>query len=81
MVRSRRMEKKIELSKGEQRVFDFMLSNGGITSKECFEKLGDTRLSARIYSLQKKGVTISAKWEHKKNRYKEMCYYKRYYVG
>ena len=45
-------EKSIHLNRGEQRVVDYMLANGSITSMEAFQHLGETRLSARIFDLR-----------------------------
>lgn len=72
---------KIKLSKAEQRIFDFMLEDGGITSIQAFVEFGETRLSARIFELIKKGVNISADWESVSNRYGEKRRVKRYYIA
>lgn len=45
-------EKSIHLNRGEQRIVDYMLANGSITSMEAFQHLGETRLSARIFDLR-----------------------------
>lgn len=45
----------LKLNTTQQRVFDFMLEEGGITSLDAFVELGETRLSARIFELKKKG--------------------------
>lgn len=42
------------------RVLDYMRSHGGITSLEAYDKLGCTRLSARIKDLKEMGVAIMA---------------------
>ena len=42
----------IHLNHGEQRVVDYMLAHGSITSMEAFQNLGETRLSARIFDLR-----------------------------
>lgn len=39
-------------------VLDYMKRNGSITSMEAFDKLGITRLSARIFDLRKAGEVI-----------------------
>ena len=44
--------KSIHLNRGEQRVVDYMVKNGSITSMEAFQNLGETRLSARIFDLR-----------------------------
>ena len=64
----------------QQRVFDYMKEHGGITSKEANDKLGETRLSARIFELKEKGVNIQAEWLWVKNRYNERRHVKRYFI-
>ena len=65
----------------QQRVFDYIKEHGGITSKEANDKLGETRLSARIFELKAKGVNIQYEWLWVKNRYKELRHVKRYFIG
>jgi hypothetical protein len=71
----------IKLSKGEQRVFDYILEFGSITSLEAFVDLGETRLSGRIFDLKKKGVNISTDFKIVKNRYGENRRVKEYKIG
>lgn len=74
-------KKLIKLSKGEQRVFDFMVDFGSITSLEAFVELGETRLSGRIFDLKKKGVIISSEMVTVSNRYGEKRTVKKYWLG
>ena len=69
------------LSAGEKRVYDFMEANGGITTLEAVQKLGCTRLSARIFDLRSAGIPVYDEWETVINRYGEPCRVKRYYIG
>ncbi len=71
---------KILLSVTQQRVFDYMIDFGSITTLQAITDLGETRLSARIYELQDKGVSIGSEWEEVKNRYGEKRRVKRYFV-
>lgn len=71
----------IELSKTQTRVFDYMTDFGSITTLQAFTDLGETRLSARIFELQKKGVHISGEIILVKNRYGDSRRVKRYYIG
>ena len=71
----------IKMSKALQRVFDFMLEEGEITSLDAFMELGETRLSARIFELKKKGVNISSENISVKNRYGEKRSVKKYFIG
>lgn len=68
----------IKLSKGEQRVFDYMSEFGAITSLEAFVDLGETRLSGRIFELRKKGIPIGTRFKDVKNRYGEKRRVKEY---
>lgn len=70
----------IELSVTQQRVFDYMIDFGSITTLQAITDLGETRLSARIFELQDKGVNISSSWEEVKNRYGEKRRVKRYFI-
>jgi hypothetical protein len=44
-------------------------------------ELGETRLSARIFELKKKGVNISSENISVKNRYGEKRSVKKYFIG
>ena len=61
----------IKLTKRLQRVFDYMVEFGSITSLQAFVDLGETRLSGAIYELKKKGVNVIGEDVTVLNRYKE----------
>lgn len=71
----------IRLGTTQQRVFDYMIDFGSITTIQACNDLGETRLSARIFELKKKDVPISYEWEEVKNRYNETRRIKKYYVA
>lgn len=71
----------IKMSRGLKRVFDFMVEENGITSLDAFVELGESRLSARIFELKKKGVNISSETISVKNRYGEKRSVKKYFIG
>ena len=71
----------IKLTKREQRVFDYMMEFGAITSLEAFVDLGETRLSGCIFQLKKKGVSISTQFKDVQNRWKEPRRVKEYRIG
>lgn len=71
----------IKLTKREQRVFDYMMEFGAITSLEAFVDLGETRLSGCIFQLKKKGVNISTQFKDVQNRWKEPRRVKEYRIG
>ena len=73
--------KKLILDITQQRVYDFIKANGGITTLEANKKLGETRLSARIFELKEKGVNIQDEWVRVKNRYGESRRVKNYFIG
>ena len=72
--------KKLILDRTQQRVYDFMLKNGGITTMQANKELGETRLSARIFELKEKGVRIGSEWLNVKNRFGEPRRVKEYFV-
>jgi len=58
------------------------LSNGkSITTLEAFKKLGITRLSGRIYDVQKLGYPIEKEFVHVDNRFGEKCRVVEYRLG
>lgn len=71
----------IKLTKAEQRVFDYMVEFGSITSLQAFTDLGNSRLSATIFNLKKKGVVIGGSTMKVKNRFGENRYVKKYWIG
>ena len=68
------------MGKQQQRVLDYMLQHGSITSMEAFRELGVTRLSAVIFVLKRKGYNIKSVTESFKNRYNEPVSFSRYSV-
>lgn len=71
----------IKLTKSEQRVFDYMVEFGSITSLQAFADLGNSRLSATIFSLKKKGIIINGETIAVRNRFGDKCYVKKYWIG
>lgn len=74
-------KKDIVLGRTQQRVFDYMIDFGSITTNQACVDLGETRLSARIFELKRKGIPISFEWIEVKNRYNETRRVKKYYVA
>ena len=70
----------IKLTKRLQRVFDYMVEFGSITSLQAFVDLGETRLSGAIYELKKKGVNVTAEDVTVLNRYNEKTAKKRSFL-
>jgi hypothetical protein len=75
------MAEEIKLTKTEQRVFDYMSEFGFITSLQAFTDLGNSRLSATIFNLKKKGVVIGGSTMKVQNRFGENRYVKKYWIG
>lgn len=75
------MGNEIKLTKTEQRVFDYMAEFGSITSLQAFNDLGNSRLSATIFNLKKKGVVVGGSTVVVKNRFGENRYVKKYWLG
>ena len=71
----------IKLSKAQQRVFDYMVEFGSITTLQAFVDLGESRLSAMIFELKKKGVHITDERKTVKNRWGESRSIKEYRIG
>ena len=72
---------KLELNTTQQRVFDYIVENGSITSLEAIQKLGETRISARIFELKDKGVPIASEYIKVTNRFGESRNVKKYFFG
>lgn len=45
----------------------YLLENGYITTMEAFEKLGITRLSARVHEIEENGVELVRFWKSNKD--------------
>lgn len=73
-------ESEEEMTQSE-RVMKYIDEFGSISSMEAFADLGITRLSARVFELEKKGVRFNRKQEAAKNRYGEKVYYTRYSIA
>lgn len=71
----------IQLNTTQQRVFDYMIEHGSITTLDAWQGCGESRLSARIFELKEKGVLISDEIIDVKNRYGEKRHVKRYFLG
>lgn len=71
----------IKLSKAQKRVFDYIMEFGSITSLQAFTDLGETRLSAVVFDLKKKGIVITSRNKKVSNRYGESRIVKEYEIG
>lgn len=60
------------------RVLEYMKTNGSITTMDAFKDLGITRLSARISDLRADGHIIASTRESGLNRFGERTNYVRY---
>ena len=63
-----------------ERIYEYMKKHGSITTKDAYEQLGVTRLSARIFELKEQGVKIEKKSEKSRNRFGETVFYDRFYL-
>lgn len=61
-----------------ERVLNYMLDYGGITSWEAIREFGITRLSAYIFNLRKRGYVIDNERITSVNRYGDKISYVRY---
>ncbi len=64
----------------KQRILDYIIKFGSITTKDAFNDLGCTRLSEYIRQLREE-MNIDDKWEKGTNRFGEKTEYKRYFLG
>jgi len=64
----------------KERTLEWFRTRGGLTSKEAFENLGNTRLSATIKVLRNEGYVIASVREDGINRFGEKCSYVRYFL-
>lgn len=64
----------------KERTLDYLKRFGSITSLDAFRDLGNTRLSATIYTLRKEGYNIESATETSLNRFGEKTHYDRYYL-
>lgn len=71
----------IKLNTTQQRVFNYIVDFGSITTIQACMDLGETRLSARIFELKKKGVNIGYDWQEVTNRYGEKRRVKKYFIA
>lgn len=62
----------------EDRVLQYIKDFGSITSWEAFSQLGITRLSAKIFDLDKMGYRFKKQTEYSTNRYGKKVHYTRY---
>lgn len=62
----------------KQKVIQYILDFGSISTREAFLDLGIARLAARIYDLRKLGFKIASVMETGINRYGETVRYARY---
>ena len=68
----------MENQKQKDRILEYMQKHGSITSLEAFEKIGCTRISARIWDLRSDGYIIASTRESGLNRFGERTNYVRY---
>lgn len=71
------MGKRKELTH-EDRVLRFMEDTGSITSWQAIQQFGNTRLSATIFLLRKKGYVIENETKYSTNRYGEPVHFVKY---
>lgn len=61
-----------------ERVLEYLVRFGSISSAQAMDDLGCFRLASRICDLKKKGYKITDEWDTKKNRFGEEVRFKRY---
>lgn len=74
-------KKEIQLNTTQNRVFEYLMQFGSITSLQAFTDLGESRLSARVFELREKGVKIDSEMIEAENRFHEKRHVKRYFIA
>lgn len=64
----------------KNRIYEYMLEHGSITTWEAFERLGCTRLSEYIRQLRQEHIIIGQDVSAI-NRYGEKVYFKKFILG
>ena len=64
----------------KERVRDYMLRHGSITTRECFERLGITRLAAALFLLKEDGYVIGKTGVSKRGPGGKSRYYEVFYI-
>lgn len=64
----------------KQRILNYMIKFGGISTYDAFRDLGCTRLSEYIRQLRYE-YDIQDEWIYTTNRYNEKVKFKRYWIG
>ena len=60
------------------RIMEYMIRFGSITTYEAFADLGETKLTTRISDMRKRGIKIRQKEETGTNRFGQPVRYNRY---
>ena len=71
------METKTKITQCE-RIIDYIMQFGSISSFEAFSDLGIVRLASRIHDLKKQGYEFKSEIRTRKNRYGETVAFKVY---
>lgn len=61
-----------------ERIIDYMMQFGSISTLEAFKDLGVARLASRIHDLKGMGYNITSETKSSINRFGEKTYYKVY---
>ena len=62
------------------KVLEHLKKHGCITQWEAIKEYGATRLSAIIFNLKKRGLTISSIWQEDTDRYGNKSRYVNYFL-
>jgi len=62
----------------EERLLDYLKTNGSVNPLDAWKELGIYRLSAVIFLLRERGYNIETKRNSMLNKFEELCNYAEY---
>ena len=68
------------MSSQNEKIIEYIRTFGSITTLDTFADIDCTRLSARIYDLEKQGYVFRKESETRLNRFDQTVTYTRYYL-
>lgn len=67
-----------DLKPSAQRILEYIMENGSITTTQAQNELGTTELRSRISEIIRAGFPIRKEWQNSKNKFGERVTFVRY---